>query len=126
VWADSHEFFMTAQAANDKNRANAVKTAIGWLSKQSSAWSGAGMIPARNSARQEPAFTGSRQSVFADYLDNLHFLHPVPGWTNVEPTTMDTAVSDAVLGKSAPAAALSKGAHNATQMMQENLKKFGG
>lgn len=126
VWADSHEFFMTAQAANDKNRANAVKTAIGWLSQQSSAWSGAGMIPARNSARQESAFTGSPQSVFADYLDNLHFLPAVPGWTNVEPTTMDAAVSSAILGKASPSAALSKAAQNATQMMQDNQKKFGG
>lgn len=126
VWADSHEFFMTKQAAGDQNRANAVKTAIGWLSQQSSAWSGAGMIPARNSARQETAFTSSRQSVFGDYLDNLHFLPPVPGWTDVEPTTMDTAVSEAVLGKASSSAALQKAADNATKLMQQNLQKFGG
>jgi multiple sugar transport system substrate-binding protein len=45
VWGDSHQFFMTAQAAKDKNRANAVKTFIKWMSEQSSAWSGAGMVP---------------------------------------------------------------------------------
>jgi multiple sugar transport system substrate-binding protein len=126
VWADSHEFFMTKQAAQDKNRANAVKTFIGWMSKQSGPWAGAGMIPARNSARQDPAFTNSTQSVFADYLDNLHFLPPVPGWTFVEPTTMDTAVSDVILGKASPSAGLTKAAQNATKMMQENLKKYQG
>jgi multiple sugar transport system substrate-binding protein len=124
VWADSHEFFMTAQAAQDKNKANAAKTFIGWLSKQSSAWSGAGMIPARNSARQEKAFTSSTQSVMADYLDNLHFLPPVPGWSDVEPTTMDTAVSQAILGKASASDALSKAASNASKLMQQNLEKF--
>jgi multiple sugar transport system substrate-binding protein len=126
VWADSHEFVMGTKAAEDQNRANAVKTFIGWMSQQSSAWSGAGMIPARNSARQEQAFTGSPQSVFADYLDNLHFVAPVPGWTTVEPNTMDIAVSNAILGKASPADALHKAADNATELMQENLKKYGG
>jgi multiple sugar transport system substrate-binding protein len=126
VWADSHEFVMTGQASQDKNKANAVKEFIGWISKQSSAWSGAGMIPARNSARQEPAFTNSTQSVFSDYVDNLHFLPPVPGWTFVEPTTMDTAVSKIILGKASPSSGLSEAADHATQMMQDNLKKYQG
>ena len=57
AWANSHNFFMTKQAADDTNRANAAKTFIGWMSDQSSAWSKAGMVPARNSARKEDAFT---------------------------------------------------------------------
>ena len=125
VWGDSHEFFMTAQAAKDKNRANASKTFIGWLSKQSAAWSGAGMVPARNSARQDPAFTNSEQAALKDYLDNIHFLPPVPGWGDVEPNTMDTAVASSILGKEQAAAALKKAAANATKLMEENKKKFG-
>jgi hypothetical protein len=50
----------------------------------------------------------------------------VPGWTFVEPTTMDTAVSDVILGKASPSAGLTKAAQNATKMMQENLKKYQG
>jgi multiple sugar transport system substrate-binding protein len=60
----------------------------------------------------------------ADYLDNLHFLPPVPGWSDVEPTTMDTAVSQAILGKASASDALSKAASNASKLMQQNLEKF--
>jgi multiple sugar transport system substrate-binding protein len=125
VWGDSHEFFMTAQAAKDENRANAVKTFIKWLSEQSSAWSGAGMVPARNSVRQDSKFTNSPQAALKDYLDNIHFLPPVPGWGDVEPTTMDTAVAEAILGKKQPSDALKKAAENATKLMEQNKKKFG-
>ncbi len=125
VWANSHHFFLTEQAAEDKNRANASKTFIGWMSKQSSAWSEAGMIPARNSAREESAFTDSPQSVFADYLPNLRFLPPVPGLGDVQPQTLEVAVNEAVLGKTAPEAALSRSAGNASKLMEKNLDKFG-
>jgi multiple sugar transport system substrate-binding protein len=125
VWGDSHQFFMTAQAAQDKNRANAVKTFIKWVSEQSSAWSGAGMVPARNSVRSQAAFTNSPQAALKDYLDNIHFLPTVPGWGDVEPTTMDTAVAESILGKKQPADALKKAAANATKLMEQNKKKFG-
>jgi multiple sugar transport system substrate-binding protein len=125
-WANSHHFFMTAQAANDKNRANASKTFIGWMSQQSAEWSGAGMIPARNSAREEAAFTDSVQYALNDYLENLHFLPPVPGLGDVQPSTLEVAVNEAVLQKTPPEEALSKYAGNATELMQDNVAKFGG
>jgi multiple sugar transport system substrate-binding protein len=116
---------MTEQAAEDKNRANASKTFIGWMSQQSSAWSKAGMIPARNSARDESAYTGSKQYVLNDYLPNVHFLPPVPGLGDVQPQTLEVAVNEAVLQKTSPEAALSKSANNASKLMQENQQKFG-
>jgi multiple sugar transport system substrate-binding protein len=125
AWANSHHFFLTEQAAQDKNRANAAKTFIGWMSEQSSAWSDAGMIPARNSAREEPAFTDSKQYVLNDFLENLHFLPPVPGLGDVQPQTLETAVNEAVLQKTPVEAALKKAAQNATKLMEENLQKFG-
>jgi len=125
VWANSHHFFLTKQAAEDENRANAAKTFIGWVSQQSSAWSKAGMIPARNSAREEPAFTDSKQFALNDYLENLHFLPPVPGLGDVQPQTLEVAVNEAVLQKTPPDQALSKQASNATKMMEANLEKFG-
>jgi len=124
-WANSHHFFMTDQAAQDENRANAAKTFIGWMSQQSAAWSKAGMIPARNSAREEPAFTDSKQFVLDDYLENLHFLPPVPGLGDVQPQTLEVAVNEAVLQKTPPDQALSKQASNATKMMEANVEKFG-
>jgi multiple sugar transport system substrate-binding protein len=125
VWANSHHFFLTDQAAQDTDRANAAKTFIGWMSEQSAAWSKAGMIPARNSARQEAAFTGSKQYVLNDYLENVHFLPPVPGLGDVQPQTLEIAVNEAVLQKTSPEEALSKAAKNATKLMEANQQKFG-
>ena len=125
VWANSHHFVMTEQAAEDENRANAAKTFIGWMSKQSGAWSEAGMIPARNSAREESAFTDSEQFVLNDSLENLRFLPPIPGLGDVTPQTIEIAVNQAVLQKKSPEDALSAAATNATKMMKANQEKFG-
>jgi multiple sugar transport system substrate-binding protein len=126
AWANSHNFFMTEQAAGDEDRANAAKTFIGWMSDQSSAWSGAGMIPARNSAREEQDFTGSVQYGIVDQVEALHFLPPVPGLGDVQIPTLEVAVNEAVLGQTPVEEALSKQAANATKLMKENLEKFGG
>jgi len=95
------------------------------MSDQSSAWSKAGMIPARNSARKEGAFTGSVQHGILDQVDHLHFLPPVPGLGDVQPKTLEVAVNTAVLGKQSPEASLSKAANNATELMKQNQQKFG-
>jgi multiple sugar transport system substrate-binding protein len=126
AWANSHNFFMTQQAAEDENRANAAKTFIGWMSEQSAEWSEAGMIPARNSAREEPAFTDSVQYAIREQVDALHFLPAIPGLGDVQIPTLEVAVNEAILGKTPPEEALSKQAANASEMMQENLEKFGG
>ncbi len=88
AWANSHNFFMTEQAAGDEDRANAAKTFIGWMSEQSAPWSGAGMIPARNSAREEPEYTDSVQAGLQDQVEALHFLPPVPGLGDVQIPTL--------------------------------------
>ncbi|MCW2792600.1 MAG: transporter substrate-binding protein [Nocardioides sp.] len=126
AWANSHHFFMTAQAADDTNRANAGKTFIGWMSDQSASWSDAGMIPARNSAREEPQFTDSTQYAIKDQIEALHFLPPVPGLGDVQPQTLEVAVNEGILGKKSPEDALSGAASNATELMGKNLEKFGG
>ncbi|GAA2128685.1 ABC transporter substrate-binding protein [Nocardioides bigeumensis] len=125
AWANSHNFFMTEQAAGDEDRANAAKTFIGWMSEQSAAWSGAGMIPALNAAREEADFTDSVQYAIVDQVEALHFLPAVPGLGDVQAPTLEVAVNEAVLGQKSPDEALSQQASNATKMMQENLEKFG-
>ena len=125
AWANSHNFFMTQQAADDEDRANAAKTFIGWMSEQSSSWSEAGMIPARNSAREEPEFTDSAQYEIREQVEALHFLPAVPGLGDVQIPTLEVAVNEAILGKTPPEEALSTQAGNATDMMQQNLEKFG-
>ena len=109
AWANSHHFFMTKQAADETNRANAAKTFIGWMTDQSSAWSKAGMIPARNSAREERGVHRLGQHGILDQVDHLHFLPPVPGLGDVQPKTLEVAVNTAVLGKQSPEASLSEG-----------------
>jgi multiple sugar transport system substrate-binding protein len=126
VWANSHHFFMTAQAAEDANASNASKVFISELSQKSGQWAEAGMIPARNSAREDASYTDSPQSVLDPYLENLHFLPAVPGLGDVTPPTVEVAVNEAVLGKTPVEQALSQQADNATQMMEENQEKFGG
>ena len=125
-WANSHNFFLTSQAAGDQDRSSASKVFIGWMSEQSAKWSEAGMIPARNSAREEPAYTESVQYGIREQVDHLHFLPPVPGLGEVQPQTLEVAVNEAILGQTPVEDALSKAQSNATSLMQDNLEKFGG
>ncbi len=125
-WSNSHNFFLTSQAASDQDRSDASKVFISWMSDQSDKWSKAGMIPARNSARTKPAFTQSVQYGIKEQIDHLHFLPPVPGLGDVQPQTLEVAVNKAVLGQSSVQDALSKAQSDATQLMQDNLAQFGG
>jgi multiple sugar transport system substrate-binding protein len=125
VWANSHNFFLTSQAAEDEDRANAAKTFIGWMSEQSSAWSEAGMIPARNSAREQPAYTKSVQYAIAEQTDHLHFLPAVPGLGDVTPQTIQVAVNEAILGRESPEDALAEAQDDANELLEQNAEKYG-
>ncbi|MBA2445616.1 MAG: ABC transporter substrate-binding protein [Nocardioidaceae bacterium] len=125
VWANSHNFFLTSQASEEQDRADAAKTFIGWMSEQSAAWSQAGMIPARNSAREESAYTDSVQFALKDQTEHLHFLPGVPGIGDVTPQTVEIAVNEAVLGRKSPQEALSQAQDDANQLLEENSEKFG-
>jgi multiple sugar transport system substrate-binding protein len=125
VWANSHNFFLTSQAAEDEDRANAAKTFIGWMSEQSSAWSEAGMIPARNSAREQPAYTESVQYAIAEQTDHLHFLPAVPGLGDITPQTIQVAVNEAILGRESPEDALAEAQDDANELLEQNAEKYG-
>ena len=49
----------------------------------------------------------------------------MPGLGEVQAQTLEIAVADGVLGKKKPADALKNAESKATQLMEENLKKFG-
>ena len=125
AWANSHNFFLTSQAAEEQDRADAAKTFIGWMSEQSAEWSAAGMIPARNSARDEPAYTDSIQFALNDQIDHMHFLPAVPGLGDVTPQTIEIAVNEAVLGRKSPEDALAEAQDDANQLLEDNAEKFG-
>jgi multiple sugar transport system substrate-binding protein len=126
VWANSHQLVIFRSRVPDDNRLLAAKAFVRYLTEQSAAWSAAGMIPARNSAREEPEFTQSPQAAIAGAIPSMHFLPPIPGVPDVQAQTLEIAVSEAVLGRLEPAASLHQAAAKATQLMQANQRKFEG
>jgi multiple sugar transport system substrate-binding protein len=126
VWANSHHFFLSSQAAKDENKFNAGRVFIDWMSKKSAEWAGAGMVPARKSVRESAEVQNSTQAPIAAAIDTMHFLPPVPGLGDVQAQTLEIAVNEATLLKSSPADALKNAAAKATTAMEANLKKYGG
>ena len=125
VWANSHHLVLFRNRAPDDDRLQAGKAFIRFLTEQSAAWSGAGMIPARNEARETAEFTDSPQAALAPAIPAMRFLPSVPGVPDVQAQTLETAVSEAVLGRLDPDVALRDAADRATQLLQANLEKFG-
>lgn len=126
VWASSHQLVLFKSRQPDDNRLQAGKEFIRYLAENSAAWAESGMIPARSSAREEPQFLDSTSSSIADAVPTMRFLPAVPALGDVQAQTLELAVSDAVLGRAAPAEALRAQAARATTLMQANLEKFGG
>ena len=93
----------------DDDRLQASKAFIRYIVENSAAWAGAGMIPARDSAREEPEFLDSPQAAINDAVPTMRFLPPVPALGDVQAQTLELAVSDVVLGRAEPADALRRG-----------------
>jgi multiple sugar transport system substrate-binding protein len=125
VWANSHHFFLSSQAAKDENKTQAGKVFIAWMSEHSADWAGSGMIPARLSIREDGALDGMPQEVIAEKIDTMHFLPPVPGLGGVQTEALEPAVADGVLGEAEPAEALKSAASKANQLMERNRESFG-
>jgi multiple sugar transport system substrate-binding protein len=125
VWANSHQLVLFRDRSPDDDRLQAGKAFIRYLTEQSAAWSDAGMIPARNDARETTKFKESPQSVMSAAIPSMRFLPSVPGVPDVQAQTLEIAVSEAILGRVAPDAALRDAAGRATQLLQDNLDKFG-
>jgi len=123
-WANSHQFVLGRHALTDPDLADAAKVFIAWMSENSDAWAGAGMIPARATVREE-TMPGTVQEPIAEQIDAMRFLPPVPGLGAVQADTLEIAVATAMLGNAEPAAALEREASRATQLLQANLDRFG-
>ena len=126
VWANSHNFFLPRQASADQNKTDAAKVFIAWMSEHSAEWAGSGMIPARQSVRDEGAVTGLPQEAITETIDSMRFLPSIPGIGGVQAETLEIAVSDGVLGTTSPQQALEDAAGTATQLMEDNKASFGG
>lgn len=123
VWADGHNFVLMRQSG--ENTLAASKTFIDWIGRHSADWAGAGMIPARNSARAGSDFQARPQAALASELDAFRFLPAVPGIDDVATQTYVAAVSKAVLGRQDPQKALTDAARTADQLLAANRQKFG-
>jgi multiple sugar transport system substrate-binding protein len=125
VWANSHNFYITKQVAEDDNKLQAAKVFVDWIIKKSADWAGAGMIPASKSVRESAGVQEATQAPVAAQIESMRFLPPVPGLGDVTTQTLQVAVADAVLGKRAPAEALKEEAGKGSQLMEANKQKFG-
>jgi multiple sugar transport system substrate-binding protein len=126
VWSNGHNFVLMNQPKPDANRLLASKIFIDYISKKSSEWAGSGMIPARNSARQEASFTALPQAAVAKDVDAFRFLPSLPGIGDVGFQGIEQAVNKATLLQQEPKQALDTAAGVANKLLEANRKKFGG
>ena len=124
VWANSHQLVLFRSREPDDDRLQAAKAFMAYLTDASAAWTAAGMIPARSTARESPEFQESPQAALEPAIPSMRFLPAVPGIGEVQAQTLEIAVSDAVLGRVDPQQALSGAADQATALMQDNYDKF--
>jgi multiple sugar transport system substrate-binding protein len=125
VWSNSHNFVIMNKQPLDDNKVQASKVFINWISQKSGEWAKAGQVPARKSVRESQEFKSlEEQSQFAKEIDYVHFVPAVPGIGDVQPTTFDQAVNEAVLLKKEPKAALDEAAQKANQILEENRQKY--
>jgi multiple sugar transport system substrate-binding protein len=126
VWANGHNFVLMSQRKVDDNKLQASKAFIDYISKRSVEWGGAGMIPARNAAREDQKFASLTQATVAAQVDAMHFLPSVPGIGDVGSQSIEVAVSKATLLQQSPKQALDAAAGVANKLLADNRKKFGG
>jgi multiple sugar transport system substrate-binding protein len=126
VWSNGHNFVLMNQQKADDNKLQASKVFINYISEKSAEWANAGMIPARNSARQDPSFAKQPQAAVAADVESFHFLPAVPGIGDVGFQGIEQAVAKATLLQQDPKTALDNSAGVANKLLEDNRKKFGG
>jgi multiple sugar transport system substrate-binding protein len=124
VWTASHNFVLTSQAGRDKNKVQAAKFFIDYMSERSTEWAKAGMIPARNSVRASSEVARLPQTSLARDTDIFRFLPSLPGLGDVQSKALELAVQKAVLGQQSPADALADGVKTANKILADNKQKY--
>jgi multiple sugar transport system substrate-binding protein len=125
AWSGSHNFVVMRQQTPNENKLQASRVFINWISQNSLDWAKAGQIPARASVRDSQEFQNLQpQATLAEQIPNLNFVPPVPGIGDVQPTTFEQAVNEAVLLRRSPEEALDAAAERADQLLEENRQKY--
>jgi multiple sugar transport system substrate-binding protein len=127
AWANSHNFVIPNQPNPDRNKLQAAKVFINWISQHSLEWAKGGQVPARNSVRESSGFKKLQwQPEFAKELPYVHFGPSAPGVSEIGQNILFTAVNSAVLGIKGPKSALDTAVEQANQLLQQNRQKYGG
>ncbi|MEV5763871.1 ABC transporter substrate-binding protein [Micromonospora sp. NPDC052213] len=125
AWANSHNFTIVKQRANDANKVSAAKVFINWLSQHSLDWAKGGQVPARKTVRDSADFTALAEvNALAPELEYAAFPPAAPGLGEVM-TTFYNSFNEAALGKKSPRQALDDGAAKANKQLEDNRKKYG-
>ncbi|MFI7603876.1 ABC transporter substrate-binding protein [Micromonospora sp. NPDC049366] len=125
AWANSHNFTIVKQRANNANKVQASKVFINWLSEHSLDWAKGGQVPARKSVRDGADFKALTEvNALAPELDYAAFPPATPGLGEVL-TTFYNSFNEAVLGKKSPKQALDDGVSKANKQLEDNRKKYG-
>ncbi|MDQ3928646.1 MAG: ABC transporter substrate-binding protein [Chloroflexota bacterium] len=127
AWANSHNFVIANQPNPNRDKLQAAKVFINWISTHSLEWAKGGQVPARNSVRESSGFERLQwQPEFAKELPYVHFGPSAPGVSEIGQNILFTAVNSAVLGIKSPKSALDTAAERANQLLQQNRQKYGG
>ncbi|MER7439515.1 ABC transporter substrate-binding protein [Micromonospora avicenniae] len=125
AWANSHNFTIVKQRANNANKVSASKVFINWLSQHSLDWAKGGQVPARKAVRESAEFKALTEvSALAPELDYAAFPPATPGLGEVIKTFYDS-FNVAALGKKTPKQALDDGVAKANKQLEDNRKKYG-
>lgn len=125
AWANSHNFTIVKQRANDANKVSGAKVFINWLSEHSLDWAKGGQIPARKAVREGAEFKALPEiSSLAPELEYAAFPPAAPGLGEVM-TTIYNSFNEAALGKKSPKQALDDGVAKANKQLEDNRKKYG-
>ncbi|MCG5442791.1 ABC transporter substrate-binding protein [Micromonospora sp. NIE79] len=125
AWANSHNFTIVKQRANDANKVSGAKVFINWLSEHSLDWAKGGQVPARKAVREGAEFKALPEiSSLAPELEYAAFPPAAPGLGEVM-TTFYNSFNEAALGKKSPKQALDDGVAKANKQLEDNRKKYG-
>jgi multiple sugar transport system substrate-binding protein len=126
VWAGSHTLAISAPTEGDTLQG--VQYFIAWLSENSTEWAKAGQIPARNAAREDPAFAEIPHIPdIAEQYDAARFPPPIPGSDQLlgGPGGANEKLLEILTGGGDPKPGLDEAAETYTQILQENKEKYG-
>lgn len=125
TWAGSHCFTLPRQTNQDKNKGDAARFFVNWMSQHSVGWAEAGMVPARKSVRESQEFQQYTEvKQFEKMIDWAHFPPNVAGMSDTDPE-WNKGVSLAMTGKQPVADALRAAADKGNKILEANKKKYG-